>query len=213
MNVPKRIAVLLIFGGLMSLAATSTTSANASEECAITQSEKGVSINGPATVIDADTLWVGVFKVRLYGIEALEEDQKCTRNGKALNCAEESIAWLKQLIEGKPITCKIDLGKRGEPIMSYNRYLATCFLKDKRELNRMIVRSGRAIADRSPKGDIYRSEEAKAKQEGIGIHVGNFMDPKAFRKAQNTPKKPCPMGYQCVRSDRADLLELLEADK
>lgn len=181
----------------------------ASETCSVSVTEKGIVLKGIATVEDGDTIWVGIHKVRLYGIEALEHDQPCWKEGKRLKCSERSITALTERIKGKTLKCHIDRGKYGRPLMSYNRYLGTCFLDDGSELNRWLVRQGWALAEPTARGKIYEEAESQAAREKLGIHIAQFDRPKDFRRSKNGAYKSCPKEYQCVRSNRTDIEELL----
>lgn len=209
----SRFTQIYLFSAIACFYAFAATQPASSEACAIGKENGKIAIRGLAKVEDGDTIWVGIHKVRLYGIEALEEDQPCTKDNERQNCAERSIQALTRLVEGHTIKCLFDIGKRGEPIMSYNRYLAVCYLSNGAELNRMLVRDGWVISDRSPKGEIYREDEEYAAKHKLGIHDALFDLPKAYRKSKNQPAKDCPTGFQCVRSNRTDVEELLRALK
>lgn len=197
---------------LFFLVMTSTESTLATE-CAIANEDGKIVVRGEGRVEDGDTIWVGIHKIRLYGIEALEEDQPCHKDNERQNCAERSIQALSDLIAGHTIKCKIDIGKRGEPIMSYNRYLAICYLSDGTELNRRLVRDGWVLADPSVKGDMYRGDEKFAAERAFGIHSSNFISPKEYRRSKYDASEPCPTDHQCVRSNRTDIEELLKVFK
>ena len=49
---------------------------------------------------DGDSLMVGNREVRLFGIDAPELDQSCTRSGQRLSCGSEAKAHLAQLVAG-----------------------------------------------------------------------------------------------------------------
>ncbi len=205
-----------LFAATASFVAIFTTSAPIKAEphdCEIGTENGKITIRGPAKIEDGDTIWVGIHKIRLYGIEALEEDQPCTRDNKRQDCAERSIQALSEILKGQFLKCYIDIGKRGEPIMSYNRYLAICNLADGTELNRRLVREGWVIADPSPKGKIYRADQKFAEERLLGIHSAVFMSPKEYRRLKSRSTDPCPTGFQCVRSTRTDIEDLLNAFK
>lgn len=197
--------------GLLAVAAllAPILSVRASDTCSVSVTKKGVALTGNATVEDGDTIWVGIHKVRLYGIEALEHDQPCWKDGKRLKCSERSVAALTERIKDQTLKCQIDRGKYGRPLMSYNRYLGTCFLDDGSELNRWLVRQGWALAEPTARGKIYKETELLAAKEKLGIHIAQFDRPKDYRRSRNGAYKSCPKEYQCVRSNRTDIEELL----
>lgn len=144
----QKLAITAILGStLLMSAAGEVESLDIPSNCAAIVEEDQIVLRGNAKVEDADTIWVGIHKVRLYGIEALEDDQPCTKNGERFYCAEKSIKYLTELVEGIDVTCRIDIGKRGEPVMSYNRYLGTCTLPDQTSINQIMVGEGWALAD------------------------------------------------------------------
>src|SRR5688572_26617220 len=67
-------------------------------------------ISGPAVAIDGDTLDMTGFRVRLFGIDAVEGAQTCERGGPngpvAWRCGEEAHALLSELVAGEAIVCE-----------------------------------------------------------------------------------------------------------
>ena len=61
---------------------------------------------GSATAIDGDSLSMGDTEIRLFGIDAPEARQTCTRDGAAWNCGLDAAALLANLVEGKSLTCQ-----------------------------------------------------------------------------------------------------------
>src|SRR4051794_37645682 len=54
---------------------------------------------------DGDTLIVGETKVRLFGIDAPEFDQSCSRQGANWSCGAAAADELMQLVTGKDVRC------------------------------------------------------------------------------------------------------------
>ena len=61
---------------------------------------------GPARVIDGDTLDVAGERVRLHGIDAPEKDQTCTIDGRAWECGIAAWGRLVQILAGQIVRCE-----------------------------------------------------------------------------------------------------------
>lgn len=82
-------------------------------------------------VVDGDSLYLGKYKpqIRLWGVDAPE------KNKRGFEAASNELAKIAQ---GQFVKCWImDTDK-------YGRTVARCFLKDGREVNRMMIESGTA---------------------------------------------------------------------
>ena len=98
-------------------------------------------VTGKAHVTDGDTVKIGDIRIRLHGIDAPEQKQKCWKAGQAWPCGRQSTKTLTTLINNQAITCK------GDTTDQYGRLLAVCFLKTT-DLNGAIVEAGMAVASR-----------------------------------------------------------------
>ena len=134
----------------------------------------GKTIYGKAKIVDGDTIHIRNNKVRLHGIDAPENEQKCTKNGEKWNCGLESTKFLKNLIGNDQIQCDT----KGKD--KYNRFIGVCY-KNNLDLNSEMVINGWAIAYRYYSLD-YIKEEKIAKSKKIGIWIGDFEEPYFFRK-------------------------------
>ena len=133
-------------------------------------------INGIALVVDGDTLHIEKNKIRLHGIDAPEIDQTCTIKDKVWNFGIESSLELKKLILDNNISCVVS------DIDKYNRYIAECFINNK-NINKLMVRNGWAIAYRYYSLDFVEDEEL-AKKNKIGLWQGQFQEPYLYRKTK-----------------------------
>ena len=98
------------------------------------------SIQGPARVIDGDTIVVDGIRIRLEGIDAPESSQTClTRTGQTWPCGARASAVLARLVHDRNVVCT----DRG--LDRYQRTLATCWA-DNVEINAEMVRLGFAWA-------------------------------------------------------------------
>jgi endonuclease YncB( thermonuclease family) len=130
-------------------------------------------IYGSLEVVDGDTLRMGGARIRLFGIDAPERDQICSRNGVRWLCGSEATEHLKRLVTGKSVRC-IPTGKDG-----YGRTLARCDTIGV-DLNKAMVESGYAIAFRKYSTD-YVSTEETAKAGARGLWSGAFEEPSVYR--------------------------------
>ncbi len=51
---------------------------------------RGAQLTGPAQVVDGNSIAIGGRVVRLYGIDAPDEDQVCQRRGAAWRCGQDA---------------------------------------------------------------------------------------------------------------------------
>lgn len=135
---------------------------------------------GTVTVSDGDTWLVGKDKVRLFGIDAPEQDQTC-RNpaGREWACG----AWVTETVraryQGRRAVCKsLDRDR-------YARIVARCRV-DGRDVGRDLVHAGLAFAYAAYSGD-YVDDEKRAMMAGIGLHRGTVERPEMFRKSRTAP--------------------------
>ena len=59
---------------------------------------------GPARVIDGDTLDIAGERIRLHGIDAPEKDQTCSIDGQKWACGVAAWGYLVQLLAGQIVT-------------------------------------------------------------------------------------------------------------
>lgn len=88
-----------------------------------------------AYVIDGDTLEVAGERVRLWGIDAVEGDQICQRDGRPWQCGDDATRSLQTLVDLGEITCtEMDRDR-------YGRSVATCTIADQ-DIGAAMIRSG-----------------------------------------------------------------------
>lgn len=131
---------------------------------------------GQASVIDGDTIEIHGQRIRLFGIDAVESGQRCTRNGQPWNCGKDAAFALADRIGRSAIDC------RGDERDRYGRLVAVCF-KGGEDLNRWMVEQGWAVAYRRYSVD-YVAEEVAARAAGRGLWSSTFDMPWDWRKRQ-----------------------------
>jgi endonuclease YncB( thermonuclease family) len=139
-----------------------------------TPSDAGPS--GRIEVSDADTIRVGGVKVRLYGIDAPETEQTCTRkSGEVWPCGRWATRQVTRAYEGRRANCEtLDRDQ-------YGRVVARCFV-DGEDINAEIVRRGLATAYVQYSRD-YVDVEKEALIAERGIFASDMMAPGQFRRA------------------------------
>lgn len=132
-------------------------------------------IEGPAYIVDGDSLRVGSRSIRLLGIDAPEYSQSCTDgSGKVYMCGLRARDRLSELIAGRHVQCH----PRKEDI--YHRTLSFCYV-DGIDLSARMIASGMAVAfgDEGPK---YSDLEYHARQGKLGLWSGSFDRPQHWRQ-------------------------------
>ena len=138
-------------------------------------------VQGPARVIDGDTLAIGAVRLRLLGIDAPETAQTCTdAAGQAWRCGAAATDRLRGLVAKGETRCE------GEDRDRYDRLVARCRAGG-RDLNATLVREGLAEAYRKYSGDFVAEEEA-ARAGRRGIWGGPHRSPEAVRRTAAKPE-------------------------
>jgi hypothetical protein len=123
---------------------------------------------------------VGNTEVRLFGIDAPEFDQSCTRNGQPWSCGSAAADQLMRLVTGKDVRCS-SMGTD-----QHGRTLGRCMVGTT-DINRTMVATGYAVAYRHYSTD-YVSAEQSAKAYKRGLWAGTFERPDQYRhEGEATP--------------------------
>jgi endonuclease YncB( thermonuclease family) len=131
-------------------------------------------IEGTAQVLDGDTIQIGTVRIRLYGIDAFEGEQRCQNaDGQTYGCGGIATRTLTEQVEGKLLSC-VPKG-----IDVYKRQLAVC-RADAIDLSAWMVRQGHALAYIKYSLD-YISDERAAKDTLTGAWSGTFEKPWEYR--------------------------------
>lgn len=161
-------------------------------------------LHGTGRAIDGDSLTVDGREVRLFGIDAPEWDQSCTREGKAWACGQEAAERLSQSVTGKQVRCETVGTDR------HDRVLGRCSVGTT-DINRMIVSSGFAIAFRRYSNE-YVSAEDSARLAKRGMWAGKFSMPEDVRHSAEPAKaKPAPSARRPAKPPVAQSLKELRS--
>lgn len=91
---------------------------------------------GPARVVDGDTLEIAGRKIRLLDMDAPEGKQRCAdAAGQLYRCGDVATAYLRELIGSRPVRCE------GSKRDRYRCLLAICYVGNI-DLGREMVRAG-----------------------------------------------------------------------
>lgn len=152
----------------------------------------GAAVAGPdgrIRVVDGDTIRVGGETVRIFGIDAPEVKQTCTRaDGRRWDCGRWSAEQVRRLYQGKRARCT------GLDTDRYGRTVARCTVGG-RDMGAEIVGAGLATAYTRYSRDYVEIEKA-AVVAGRGI-FGSTLDPPAAFRAAETPAPQAAPG-RCV---------------
>lgn len=132
-------------------------------------------IAGRAKIVDGDSFEIASTGVRLFGVDAPEGRQTCTRsNGSTWRCGEAAAAELRRLVGSREVMC----ARRDTD--DYGRIVAVCRAGDT-DLGEAMVRAGLAVAYRRYSGD-YVEEEREAQRARRGLWAGQFVRPEEYRR-------------------------------
>ncbi len=138
---------------------------------------KAAELNGPAHVVDGNRISIGASVVRLYGIDAPDEDQMCERRGAAWRCGQDAGWALAERLERHWVLCET---RAGDPDAS-DAVPAVCYLEGRQiDVNAWMVAQGWALADPGPA--VYAAEQQTAERAGRGLWGGKFDPPWEWRK-------------------------------
>jgi len=147
-------------------------------------------VNGKVRVIDGDTFqFESGLKVRLFGIDTLEKNQKCEVRNSCVPCGQQSKEEAIKLVGKSEVICEL----KGQK--TYDREVAVCSFNGQ-DYALAMISSGWALAYRNylpkkGKGHPYVAAEEKAKTSKAGIWAMRFIPPSDWRNHK--------MRLQCER--------------
>lgn len=146
-------------------------------------------ITGTAKAIDGDSLEVAGERIRLYGIDAPEKSQTCSREGQSWKCGEEASGLLAHLAEGRSVICQ----KQDRDV--YGRQVSSCTVGGV-DLARAMVEAGLAVT-LPQTGAQYVQAETSVRAHSVGIWGSEFVPPSEYRSSHpelyGGSKKPAPV--------------------
>ena len=146
----------------------------------VAHAQSAAPITGHANVLDGDSLIVGKHEIRLFGIDALEWDQHCERDGERWPCGKAATRALGKLVAERTVTCV----KRKRDLDRYGRIVATCHAVGK-DLAAAMVTEGLALADRRF-STAYLEHERIAQTARRGLHQGGSVAPWDHRRSKRS---------------------------
>jgi endonuclease YncB( thermonuclease family) len=124
-------------------------------------------LRGPvARIVDGDTFDLAGARIRLWGVDAPEDDQP---GGKA------ATATLARLVDGGAIACE----RKGR---DHARVVARCRLPDGRDVAAELVRSGYAMDYRRYSRGAYADQQKAARAALAGLWADGFVPPWRWRR-------------------------------
>lgn len=153
-------------------------------------------------VIDGDTIRMGDVSLRLWGIDAPEDDQICAANGEPFPCGPAARDHLEKLVAEKLLWCGPPMSEDGRqlapaelpvPRETYGRPIVTCRIRaDGKETDvaRLMARDGYAhlYEDQDGVNPTYQADVDQALSARAGLHAGDFLTPWLWR---NDPAARC----------------------
>lgn len=131
-------------------------------------------ISGQIEVIHAHLFRINNRYVRLYGVDAPDNDQLCSdERGGSYNCGEQAASWVRNWIDNNVVDCYIfKVDPNGVD-------LASC-LWGHYDIGAGLVGAGWGIA-KEKETSIYKPYEVKARSESSGLWQGTFYSPDDWR--------------------------------
>ena len=152
-------------------------------------------LTGEAQVEDGDTLKLGIVPVRLHGIDAPEDGQRCELPaGGRWSCDDAARDRLAELVEGREIQCEV------QAVDPYGRLVSICHGADGADIGETLVAEGLAWAF-TEYSDDYAALETEARAAGIGLWRDgadpqtpwDYRSNKWERAAAASPRPGCPI--------------------
>ena len=132
---------------------------------------------GAARVIDGDSLLVAGTEIRLFGIDAPELAQVCTRASRLWNCGAEAAETLRAAVAGREVACRPREQDR------YGRTVAICHARGL-DLGAAMIKGGFAVAYGA-----YEADKREARDARRGIWSSSFDRPATWRARHPRPDR------------------------
>ena len=132
-------------------------------------------IIGRASVIDGDTLEIHGQRIRLWGVDAPESRQTCTRGGATYRCGTEAANALDARIASRPVSC-VPYGRPDR----YLRVVAICRVGGQ-DLAAWMVDRGHALDFPRYSRGAFARQQGRAQDYRRGVWAGEFQRPWEWR--------------------------------
>ena len=135
-------------------------------------------------VYDADTMTVrrsgdDNYKIRVWGIDAPERSQRCTRGTQTVTCGLMARDAFRKLVLGRDVSCEIKAIDK-----NYGRLVAQCLIDGKDPVE-TLVQNGWALSDTQYSNDPYAAQQAAAQRSKNGIWGMDFLPPREWRACKS----------------------------
>lgn len=128
---------------------------------------------------DGDSIHADGVYYRLWGIDAPEKAQTCSRPAAPKwPCGQAASAAMREMISGQAVTCQPRDRDR------YGRTVAVCGTAAIPDLGAEMVRRGLALDYKRYSGGAYAGQERAARRAKRGMWRGSFVKPWDWRKAR-----------------------------
>ena len=135
-------------------------------------------ITGVSRVVSGDTITIGRYIIKLFGVAAPDISQTCaSSSGAGYRCGQQSISWLSEWLADNEITCHI-INKTERGILN-----GVCLLGDY-DIGAAIVNAGWAVAD-ARQNAIYVPYQQQASANRRGLWEGEFYMPWDWQRIKN----------------------------
>jgi endonuclease YncB( thermonuclease family) len=132
-------------------------------------------IEGPASVVDGDTIDMTGTRIRIAHIDAPEAKQTCTKEDVEWACGTDATSELASIINGNAVACTVI------SVDVYGRQVATC-QAGIFNIGRELVRRGMAVVTESAPYEYEQATEI-AKRLRSGLWASTFALPSDWRAA------------------------------
>lgn len=148
-------------------------------------------VNGPARIIDGDTIEIQGTIVRLFGIDAAETGQRCVTNKREFVRPGDTASDRLEALIKAGVTCK------GDEFDAFGRLIGTCTTPSGTNINKTLVEEGLAWAF-VKYSDTFVNEEQQARRTQLGVWQLACEEPWVFREkrwkvAEQKAPNGCPI--------------------
>lgn len=149
-----------------------------------------------SVVVDGDTLTLDGVRVRLWGVDAPEQEQTCRREGQGYPCGRAASQALRDWIGRRPVSC-VEIEKD-----QYGRSVARCAV-DGEDVGGWLVAQGHALDYRRHSAGAYSRDEASARAAARGMHAGTFEPAWEWRRARRNalPEQASPRSECAIKGN------------